>query len=142
MTIDERADQARRALDAIESTLSTLTKMARDIEPSYCTDGDLATLTIVGDLLNEAEDKMADLCAENVERAGDAPAPVSYVEMGTGAIVQVVRWDWNTAHLADGTTANRNNLYRPKWLVDAERQEADAQDQAETQSDALGVGAQ
>ena len=141
MTTDERTNQARRALGAIESTLSTLTKMAR-IEPSYCTDTDMATLTIVGDLLNDAEDKLADLCAENVERAEDAPAPVSYVEMGTGAIVQVTRWDWNTAHLADGTTANRNNLYRPKWLVDAERQEADAQDQAETQSDALGASIQ
>ena len=55
--LDERTNQARRALDAIESTLATLTKMARDIEPSYCTDTDMATLTIVGDLLNEAEDE-------------------------------------------------------------------------------------
>ena len=142
--LDERTNQARRALDAIESTLATLTKMARDIEPSCCTDTDMATLTIVGDLLNEAEDKMADLCAENVERAEDAPAPapVSYVEMGTGAIVQVTRWDWNTAHLADGTTANRNNLYRPAWLVRAEAQLLDAQDQAETQAAALDVGVQ
>ena len=62
--------------------------------------------------------------------------------MGTGAIVQVTRWDWNTAHLVDGTTANRNNLYRPAWLVRAEAQLLDAQDQAETQASALDVEVQ
>ena len=59
-----RTDQTRQMLDDIASTLATLTKLARDIEPSCCTDLDHARLTIVADLLNDAEDKLADICAD------------------------------------------------------------------------------
>ena len=149
--LDERTNQARRALDAIESTLSTLTKMARDIEPSYCTEGDLATLTIVGDLLNDAEDKMADLCAENVERAededaGNASFPFLAWDMVGQRVVTVYEWHVGGQRylLGNNETARPSELTTafPTWYVRAEAQLLDAQDQAETQAAALGVGVQ
>jgi hypothetical protein len=60
----------------------------------------------------------------------------TYIEMGTDTPVVVLGWAWNTALLDDGTWAERRNLYRPPWLVRAEQALADAQDEAETLSDA------
>ena len=69
---DERTIEVRQVLDEIESTLGTLGKMAHDIEPSYCVGADFSRVKLALVHLNEAEDKLADVCADTNEREEDA----------------------------------------------------------------------
>jgi len=64
---DERTTAARQMLDELTSTLGTLQKMINDIEPSLCLPTDLARLESARDYLNDAEDRLAEICANNVE---------------------------------------------------------------------------
>jgi ABC-type transporter Mla subunit MlaD len=67
--INGRTNEARQILDELEATLATLAKLVRDIEPSYCTDTDLASLYIATDDLALVEGRLADLCAKTNEIA-------------------------------------------------------------------------
>ena len=67
---------------------------------------------------------------------------VAYYETTSKTLVRVVRTEGRIAYLDDGTTAWMRDLIRPAWLVRAEAQLLDAQDQAETQASALDVGVQ
>ena len=69
-----------------------------------------------------------------------AEPQVSYFETTSKTIVRVVRIEGRVAHLDDGTTAWMRDLYHPRWLVRAEAQLVDAQDERETC--ALDVGVQ
>jgi len=64
---DERTTAARQMLYWIEGYLATLGKMVHDIEPSLCLPTDLARLESARDYLNDAEDRLAEICANNVE---------------------------------------------------------------------------
>ncbi len=83
-----------------------------------------------------------DTSLQALQRYAAEHGTTTYIEMGTDAVVEVVAWNWNTAHLLDGTTAERRNLYRPMWLVRAEQREADARDERETLEDVRYGGCQ
>ncbi len=59
----------------------------------------------------------------------------TYIEIGTGAIVRVVRIQGRVAILDGGTQAWLSSLYRPAWLVEAEQALADARAERATVED-------
>ena len=67
---------------------------------------------------------------------------VAYYETTSHTLVRVVHTEGRIAYLDDGTTAWMRDLYRPRWLVRAERVLADAQSERDTQRDALDVEVQ
>ena len=69
--IGDRATEARKVLDELESTLSTLTKLVADIEAAYCTDGDMAALYRARMDLEATETRLAQVSAELNEERND-----------------------------------------------------------------------
>ena len=64
----------RQVLDEMDSTLYTLRKLIRDTEPSYCTQAELARLSMASSYLDMTEDALAEVCAsvnETLEVAGE-----------------------------------------------------------------------
>ena len=146
--IDKYTNEARRALDEIESTLATLTKMARDIEPSLCTDTDLARIEIAASHLNDAEDMLAALCADNNE-AQEVSDQFPFEAWDLMARRPVTVTGWNEHHdnrlnITPGGFSRPNHITSafPAWYIRAQQAQADAADEAETMSDVRYGGCQ
>ena len=145
--LEARTERARQALDDIEATLATLNKLVKDIEPSYCTDTDLAVLDSVAASLDEAEAALADLCADHNEQAEESEPilPFDAWDLIAHERCRVIGWyDRTHYRLASGTIARLDSVAAvfPAWLADAEQALADARDEADTERCALDVGVQ
>jgi hypothetical protein len=134
--------QAQQHLDELASTLATLTKLVRDIEPSVCTDSDLAKLQIAGAHLDEAEDVLSALCAENVEAQEDEDSepefPYPAWDLIADEPITVLGWtDDRQLRLDSGYTALAHEITTvfPAWYTEAQQREADAKDERETVED-------
>ena len=146
---EERTNEARRVLDDLSATLATLGKMARDIEPSYCTDADLARIEIASSHLNDAEDLLANLCADNNEAQEDAGAqtfPFDARDMVAKRLVTITGWDdfcpgYYTARPGYLASPHEITTTFPAWYVRAQQAEADAADERATVDDVRYGGA-
>jgi hypothetical protein len=124
--------QAHEVLVEIQGTLATLTKMALDIDPALCTDGDLAELRLINANLGAVEDDLADICAENVEAQGDE-FPFEAWDIIADEPVVVVGWfGQDMFRLSSGYLAHPRTVTTdfPAWYVRAQQAEADAREQA------------
>lgn len=66
--------QTRQTLDEMASTLATLGKLVADIEPFYVVGADLGRLELANTYLEQAEDVLADVCANVNEAQEDEDA--------------------------------------------------------------------
>jgi len=125
---DERTTAARQMLDELTSTLGTLQKMINDIEPPLCLPTDLARLESARDYLNDAEDLLAEICANNVEmqELDDAGPlfPFEAWDIVAAQPVTVTGW-FNSARyrLSTGETALPSEITTvfPAWYVRAKQ---------------------
>jgi len=62
---------------------------------------------------------------------------MTYYELTSRTLVEVERIQGRIAYLADGSQAWLADLTRPAWLIDAEQEAADVQDERDTLRDAL-----
>jgi len=63
---------------------------------------------------------------------------MTYYELTSKTLVEVERIRERIAYLADGSQAWLADLTRPVWLIEAEQEAADVQDERDTLRDALG----
>ena len=145
--IEERTSAARQALHDIESTLATLAKLVQDIEPSLCTDSDLARIEIVASHLNDVEDALADICADNNEaqETGDEFPYEAWDRMAQQPVT-VTGWNkhyGNCLNITPGGFSHPNHITTafPAWYIRAQQAQADAADERATVDDVRYGGA-
>jgi len=125
---------AQQHLDELASTWATIGRLLNDIDPQLCGEHDLARLQIAGAHLDEAEDLLAALCADNNEMwdiMGQQP-------------VTIVGWHrtFPGCYLTDdGRLCWPSDITTifPSWYLDAQQRQADEADQRDTE-DAVRYG--
>jgi len=146
---------AQQHLDELASTLATLSKMVSDIEPSLCSEHDLARLQIAGAHLDEAEDVLAAVRDTNYPRIvgpdqvpsredAEREFPFEMWDIMGQQPVTIVGWHrtFPGCYLTDdGRLCWPSDITTifPSWYLDAQQAQADEADQHDTE-DAVRYG--